>query len=46
MPRCAPSTGVAVGALIGGGLGDALGLVPTLLIGATGSLSSSGWVVF
>jgi hypothetical protein len=36
----------AIGALIGGALGDCLGVVPALAIGATGSLLSSGWLVF
>jgi len=36
----------AVGALLGGVLGDALGLVPTLVIGVTCSRLSSGWLIF
>jgi MFS family permease len=36
----------AVGSLIGGFLGDAIGFVPTLLIGASGSLASTGWLLF
>jgi MFS family permease len=35
----------AVGSLIGGLLGDAIGFVPTLLIGASGSLASTAWLV-
>ena len=36
---------VAAGALIGGTLGEQLGLVPTLLLGISGSLLSAGWVI-
>jgi predicted MFS family arabinose efflux permease len=36
----------AVGSLIGGFLGDAIGFVPTLLVGAAGSLASTAWLVF
>jgi len=35
----------AAGSLIGGLLGDAIGFVPTLLIGASGSLASTAWLV-
>jgi hypothetical protein len=36
----------AVGSLIGGLLGDGIGFVPTVLIGACGSFGSTAWVVF
>ncbi|MDQ6669466.1 MAG: MFS transporter [Chloroflexota bacterium] len=36
----------ALGSLIGGFLGDAIGFVPTLLIGAGTSLASTAWLVF
>jgi hypothetical protein len=36
---------VTDGALIGGTLGDSIGLTPTLLIGAVGSLLSSVWLI-
>ena len=36
----------AVGSLIGGFLGDAIGFVPTLLVGAAGSFASTAWLVF
>jgi predicted MFS family arabinose efflux permease len=37
---------VTAGALIGGSLGDSIGLAPTLLVGAVGSLLSSLWLIF
>ena len=37
---------VTAGALIGGTLGDSIGLTPTLLIGTVGSLLSSLWLIF
>jgi len=37
---------VTAGALIGGMLGDRIGLAPTLLVGAVGSLLSCLWLVF
>jgi predicted MFS family arabinose efflux permease len=36
----------AVGSLIGGFLGDAIGFVPTLLVGAAGSFVSTAWLIF
>jgi predicted MFS family arabinose efflux permease len=36
---------VTAGALIGGMLGESIGLAPTLLVGAVGSLLSSLWLV-
>ena len=36
---------VTFGALIGGTLGDSIGLAPTLLVGATAALLSSLWVI-
>ncbi len=37
---------VTVGALIGGVLGDSIGLAPTLLVGTLASLLSALWVIF
>jgi predicted MFS family arabinose efflux permease len=37
---------VAAGALVGGLLGEQLGVVPTLVVGTTGSLLSAGWVIW
>jgi MFS family permease len=36
----------ALGSLLGGFLGDAIGLVPTLLVGACGSFTSVAWIAF
>jgi predicted MFS family arabinose efflux permease len=36
----------SVGALVGGVLGDSLGLAATLLVGALGSLLSALWLIF
>jgi predicted MFS family arabinose efflux permease len=36
----------AFGSLIGGTLGDSIGLVPTLLVGACGSFGSTAWLLF
>jgi MFS family permease len=35
----------ALGSLVGGFLGDAIGFVPTLLVGACGSFASTAWLV-
>jgi MFS family permease len=37
---------VPIGSLLGGWLGGAIGLRPTLTIGALGLLASAGWIVF
>jgi len=36
----------AVGALVGGALGEQLGIVPTLIVGTLGALLSSGWLIW
>lgn len=36
----------AAGSLIEGALGDGIGFVPTLVVGARGSLASTAWLVF
>ncbi len=35
-----------IGSLLGGWLGEAIGLRPTLFLGAAGMLGASGWVAF
>jgi MFS family permease len=37
---------IPIGALIGGALGGTIGLRPTLLVGAVGSLLPSLWIIF